>query len=80
MLALQCIDDVNDQKEDEALYGSSVPAALGCEPTRIEIQATLARRMPLPQRGDDVAGACRPYLKTRCPRMRWWSIRSLMIR
>ena len=30
VLALQCIDDVNDQKEDEALYGSSVPAALGC--------------------------------------------------
>jgi hypothetical protein len=34
----------------------------------------------LPQRGDDVAGACRPYLKTRWPRMRWWSMRSLMIR
>jgi hypothetical protein len=29
-LSLQCIDDVNDQKEDQALYGSSVPAALGC--------------------------------------------------
>jgi hypothetical protein len=30
LLALQCIDDVNDQQEDRALHGRSVPAALGC--------------------------------------------------
>jgi len=40
VLALQCIDDVNDQKEDEALYGSSVPAALGCS------SGTLMRAAP----------------------------------
>ena len=40
VLALQCIDDVNDQKEDQALYGSSVPAALGCS------SGTLMRAAP----------------------------------
>ncbi len=30
VLSLQCIDDVNDQHEDQALYGTSVPMALGC--------------------------------------------------
>jgi hypothetical protein len=30
LLALQCIDDVNDQDEDRALHGHSVPVALGC--------------------------------------------------
>lgn len=51
VLSLQCIDDVNDQKEDEALYGSSVPAALGCS------GGTLMRAAPkLAARAAAVAG------------------------
>lgn len=35
LLSLQCIDDVKDQREDRALHGRDVPAALGCSPSAL---------------------------------------------
>jgi hypothetical protein len=50
LLSLQCIDDVSDQEEDQRLYGSSVPAALGCS------AGALLRAAPkLAARGADLA-------------------------